>query len=60
MKRLACLPLLVSALLAQDFAGSARLDETVERAVKEGQIPGAVLLIGHQGRTARWCRSPKP
>ena len=53
MKRVAvaCLPLLLSSVaLAQTFAGSPKLDAVVENAIKEGQIPGAVLLVGHSGR----------
>lgn len=53
MKRVAvaCLPLLLSSIaLAQTFAGSPKLDAVVENAIKEGQIPGAVLLVGHNGR----------
>ncbi len=32
------------------FAGSATLDATVRKAIDEGQIPGAVLLVWHKGR----------
>ena len=48
------------------FAGSGRLDEIVDAAVKEGEIPGAVLLVGNGGgivhRKAYGNRSltPKP
>jgi len=35
---------------AQTFAGSALLDQTVEQAIEEGRIPGAVLLVGHHGQ----------
>jgi len=35
---------------AQTFAGSALLDQTVEQAIEEGRIPGAVLLVGHNGQ----------
>src|SRR5580700_5754852 len=34
---------------SQTFAGSALLDQTVEQAIEEGRIPGAVLLVGHNG-----------
>jgi len=32
------------------WRGSRILDQIVERAIKENQIPGAVLLVGHQGK----------
>ncbi len=32
------------------FAASADLDAAVEKAVREGQIPGAVLVVGHEGK----------
>jgi uncharacterized protein YbbC (DUF1343 family) len=34
----------------QTFSGSAAADEQINLAVKEGLIPGAVLLIGHNGQ----------
>ena len=37
-------------LFAQTFAGSALLDQTVEQAIEEGRIPGAVLLVGHHNQ----------
>jgi uncharacterized protein YbbC (DUF1343 family)/CubicO group peptidase (beta-lactamase class C family) len=33
------------------FAGSADLDAIIEQAIKEDQIPGAVLLAAHKGKT---------
>lgn len=35
---------------AQTFSGSAALDETINQAIREDKIPGAVLIIGHQGQ----------
>ncbi len=32
------------------WRGSAALDRILERAVKEDQLPGAVLVVGHQGK----------
>jgi len=32
------------------FSGSATLDEVVNAAVREGLIPGAVLIVGHDGK----------
>jgi uncharacterized protein YbbC (DUF1343 family)/CubicO group peptidase (beta-lactamase class C family) len=34
-----------------DFDASDTLDSIVEKAVADGEIPGAVLLVGHAGRT---------
>ncbi|MCU1336367.1 MAG: hypothetical protein JWO19_1948, partial [Bryobacterales bacterium] len=35
---------------AQGFAGSAALDSATEQAIREGLIPGAVIVIGHDGK----------
>ena len=38
-------------LLAQEtFSGSAALDAQIDQAVRTGLIPGAVLLVGHDGK----------
>lgn len=34
----------------QSFAGSAVLDEIIEEAIRQQQIPGAVLVVGHKGQ----------
>jgi uncharacterized protein YbbC (DUF1343 family)/CubicO group peptidase (beta-lactamase class C family) len=39
-----------SAALAQHFAGTPLLDQAVNEAIQQDQIPGAVLLIGHDGK----------
>src|SRR5207237_8933620 len=40
-------------LYAQEaFPGAAAADEQINQAVKDGTIPGAVLLIGHDGKIA--------
>jgi uncharacterized protein YbbC (DUF1343 family)/CubicO group peptidase (beta-lactamase class C family) len=49
------LPGLVYAVYAvcaagQTYSGSAALDDAVERAVREDRFPGAVLLVGREGR----------
>src|SRR5579862_80006 len=46
---LSCL-LAASALSAQTFSAGPLLDQAIERAITEGRIPGAVLLIGHKGQ----------
>jgi len=50
MKLLVCAALAASCACAQTFSASPLLDQAVEQAIQEGRIPGAVLLIGHQGR----------
>jgi uncharacterized protein YbbC (DUF1343 family)/CubicO group peptidase (beta-lactamase class C family) len=37
-------------LHAQDFSGAAAVDQQMERAVQDALIPGAVVLIGHDGQ----------
>ena len=36
---------------AQSFSGSPQLDSAIEQAIREDRIPGAVLLLGHNGTT---------
>jgi len=35
---------------AQTFSGSAALDAATEQAIRDGLIPGAVLIVGHDGK----------
>ncbi|PWU07449.1 MAG: hypothetical protein C5B51_09985, partial [Terriglobia bacterium] len=39
-----------TALSAQTFSGSAALDEAINLAIEQGRLPGAVLVIGHNGQ----------
>ncbi|MEK7409329.1 MAG: exo-beta-N-acetylmuramidase NamZ domain-containing protein [Acidobacteriota bacterium] len=41
---------LLPACAQETFAGSAALDAAIEQAIRDDQIPGAVLLVGHRGR----------
>jgi uncharacterized protein YbbC (DUF1343 family) len=53
MKLLLCSALAACAactMAAQTFSASPLLDRTIDQAIQEGRIPGAVLLIGHQGQ----------
>ncbi|MGO4880031.1 MAG: exo-beta-N-acetylmuramidase NamZ domain-containing protein [Bryobacteraceae bacterium] len=50
MKLLLCAGLATAALCAQTYSASPLLDQTMEQAIKEDRIPGAVLLIGHKGQ----------
>jgi len=36
--------------LAQSFPGAADLDTAINQAIRDDKIPGAVLVIGHQGK----------
>jgi uncharacterized protein YbbC (DUF1343 family)/CubicO group peptidase (beta-lactamase class C family) len=40
----------VASLHAQTFSGAAAVDQQMERAVQDGLIPGAVVVIGHNGQ----------
>ncbi len=50
MKLVLCALLAVAASCAQTFSASSELDKTIQEAIEDGRIPGAVLLIGHQGQ----------
>jgi uncharacterized protein YbbC (DUF1343 family)/CubicO group peptidase (beta-lactamase class C family) len=50
MKLLLCAMLAAGAGCAQTFSGSALLDQTVQQAIEDGRIPGAVVVIGHNGQ----------
>jgi uncharacterized protein YbbC (DUF1343 family)/CubicO group peptidase (beta-lactamase class C family) len=39
-----------TAAFAQEFAGSALLDQVIQDAIRQNQIPGAVLIVGHEGK----------
>src|SRR5271163_3358107 len=39
-----------SMALAQSFPGAADLDAAINQAVREDKIPGAVVLVGHNGQ----------
>ena len=55
MKLLACAVLLLSATAsAQNFSGSAALDEAVNAAIREKRIPGAVLQLGRAESHGHW------
>ena len=50
MTKLFWCALAAASAFAQSFAGSAALDRAVEQAIQEGRIPGAVLVVGHNGQ----------
>jgi uncharacterized protein YbbC (DUF1343 family) len=37
-------------LSAQTFPGAAELDRVIDQAIEQGRMPGAVLLVGHEGK----------
>src|SRR5262245_2408227 len=47
--RVLLLAAIAAALGAQTFPASPTLDDAIEQAIREDRIPGAVLVIGHQG-----------
>src|SRR5260370_28297494 len=50
MKLLLGMACAASYALAQAFAGFAALDASTEQAIRDGLIPGAVIVIGHDGK----------
>jgi uncharacterized protein YbbC (DUF1343 family)/CubicO group peptidase (beta-lactamase class C family) len=49
MKLLWCATLTAATLSAQTFIGSQALDDAVNLAIEQGKLPGAVLIVGHDG-----------
>ena len=39
-----------AALLAQQFSGAAAVDDAINRALADKRMPGAVLIVGHDGQ----------
>jgi uncharacterized protein YbbC (DUF1343 family)/CubicO group peptidase (beta-lactamase class C family) len=50
MKFFWCAALCATALSAQSFSGAKAEDDVIHQAIEEGRLPGAVLLIGHNGQ----------
>jgi uncharacterized protein YbbC (DUF1343 family) len=50
MKLLPLAVLCCAAASGQTFAGAADLDAAINQAVRQDQIPGAVVLVGHRGQ----------
>ena len=50
MKLFWCALLAGTILSAQTFSGGPAEDRTIEEAIQQGRLPGAVLLIGHDGQ----------
>jgi uncharacterized protein YbbC (DUF1343 family) len=45
-----CAALAAASLSAQTFAGAPALDEAINQAIAQDRLPGAVLLVGHNGQ----------
>ena len=50
MKHLLCGILLAASACGETFSGGAALDDAIAQAIRENRIPGAVLLVGHNGQ----------
>src|ERR1051325_10711249 len=50
MKPLLAVACAAACTFAQAFSGSAKLDASTEQAIRDGLIPGAVLIVGHDGK----------
>lgn len=50
MKYIFCGILIAASAFAQTFSGKEPLDDAIDQAISKDQIPGAVLLIGHNGQ----------
>jgi uncharacterized protein YbbC (DUF1343 family)/CubicO group peptidase (beta-lactamase class C family) len=50
MKLLGCAALAAVTLSAQTFSASQALDDAINLAIEQNKLPGAVLVVGHDGR----------
>ena len=50
MKAFCCAALAATTLSAQTFAGAQAVDRAIHEAIGQGRLPGAVLIVGHDGR----------
>src|SRR5262249_48095303 len=50
MKFLWCAALCATALAAQSFPGGPAIDDAINQAIQQKRLPGAVVLIGHNGQ----------
>ena len=50
MKLFWCAALAAATLSAQTFSGARALDDAINQAIEQGRLPGAVLLVGHNGQ----------
>ena len=52
MKHSLCVLFFSIPALAQNFSASPQLDSAIEQAIREDRIPGAVVIVGHNGEIA--------
>jgi uncharacterized protein YbbC (DUF1343 family)/CubicO group peptidase (beta-lactamase class C family) len=50
MKFLWCAALTASVVCAQTFTAGPALDAAIHRGIEQGRLPGAVLIVGHDGK----------
>jgi uncharacterized protein YbbC (DUF1343 family)/CubicO group peptidase (beta-lactamase class C family) len=50
MKFLCCAALTVSVACAQTFSAGPALDAAIQKGIQQGRLPGAVLIVGHDGK----------
>jgi uncharacterized protein YbbC (DUF1343 family)/CubicO group peptidase (beta-lactamase class C family) len=50
MKLLCCALAAAATLTGQTFSGGPALDKAIEDAIQQNRLPGAVLIVGHDGR----------
>jgi len=50
MKLFWCSALATATLAAQSFSGSQAADQAINEAIQQNRLPGAVLLVGHNGQ----------
>ncbi|MEO8593866.1 MAG: exo-beta-N-acetylmuramidase NamZ domain-containing protein [Candidatus Solibacter sp.] len=50
MKLLWCAALAAVSVSAQTFSGAAAVDQVINQAIEQGRMPGAVLVVGHEGK----------
>ncbi len=49
MKLLLSAAVLATTLYGQDFSGGPAIDRAIEEAIQQNRLPGAVILVGHDG-----------
>jgi uncharacterized protein YbbC (DUF1343 family)/CubicO group peptidase (beta-lactamase class C family) len=50
MKLLWCAALASATLCGQTFSGASAVDRTIDEAIQQNRLPGAVLVVGHDGQ----------
>jgi len=50
MKLIWCAALAAASVSAQTFGGAEALDQVINQAIEQGRMPGAVLVVGNQGK----------